>query len=90
MLPDTLRGRVWHTTTIVDCDSTHKKLIHFGGLDEYPVDDPDKAHPVAETTIVELGEWNAPRYTTFTRYTLTWQPWQHTNQVIVAVGMGTK
>ena len=66
MLPDTLRGRMWHTTTIVDCDPTHKKLIHFGGLDEWPEDDdPDKAHSLAETTIVELGELSAPHYTTF-------------------------
>jgi len=66
MLPDTLRGRSCHTTTIVDCDPTHKKLIHFGGLDEEPEDDdPDTWHPLAETTIVELGEWSAPHYTTF-------------------------
>ena len=74
MLPDTLRGRWVHTTTIVDCDPTHKKLIHFGGLDEVPEDvDADTWHPLAETTIVELGEWSAPHYTTF-MYTLTWQP----------------
>ena len=67
MLPDTLRGRTDHTTTIVHCDPTHKKLIHFGGLDEWPEDDdPDTWHPVSETTIVELGEWSAPHYTTFT------------------------
>jgi len=65
MLPDTLRGRYFHTTTIVHCDPTHKKLIHFGGLDEWPEGYPDEAHPLAETTIVELGEWSAPHYTTF-------------------------
>ena len=74
MLPDTLRGRGWHTTTIVHCDPTHKKLIHFGGVNEFPeYGDPNKIHPLAETTIVELGEWSAPHYTTF-MYTLTWQP----------------
>jgi len=64
MLPDTLRGRMFHTTTIVHCDPTHKKLIHFGGLDEIP-EDVNKTHPVAETTIVELGEWSAPHYPIF-------------------------
>ena len=62
MLPDSLKGRCYHTTTIVHHDATHKRLIHFGGLDEEPEDDdaPDTVHPVAETTIVELGEWSAP------------------------------
>ena len=61
MLPDSLKGRFWHTTTVVHKDVTYKRVVHFGGLDEKPEDDdPDKAHPVAETTIVELGEWSAP------------------------------
>jgi len=64
MLPDTLRGRGWHTTTIVHRDPTHKKLIHFGGVNGSLEDgDPDTWHPLAETTIVELGEWSAPHYT---------------------------
>ena len=62
MLPDSLKGRFYHTTTVVHHDATHKKLVHFGGLDKWPEDpgDPDTWHPVAETTIVELGEWSAP------------------------------
>ena len=62
MLPDSLKGRVYHTTTIMDQDATHKRLIHFGGLDEVPEDpgDANTWHPVAETTIVELGECSAP------------------------------
>ena len=57
MLPDSLKGRFYHTTTILHRDSTHKRLIHFGGVDEVPEGgDPDKAHLLAETTIVELGE----------------------------------
>ena len=61
MLPDSLKGRFWHTTNIVHTESTHKKLIHFGGLDEWPEDSGSNTyHPVAETTIVELGEWSAP------------------------------
>ena len=61
MLPDSLKGRCYHTTTILHIDATIKKLIHFGGLDEVPEGgNANKAHPVAETTIVELGEWSAP------------------------------
>ena len=62
MLPDSLKGRFFHTTTVVHHDATHQRLIHFGGLDEDPEDpgDPDTWHPVAETTTVELGEWSAP------------------------------
>ena len=61
MLPDRLKGRFYHTTGIVHTELTHKRLIHFGGLDEWPEDgDANKAHPVAETTIVELGEWSVP------------------------------
>ena len=55
-----------HTTTIVHHDFNHKRLIHFGGLDEWPEDgDLDKTHPLAETTIVELGEWSAPGHSIF-------------------------
>ena len=62
MLPDSLKGRWFHTTTIVHLDATRKKLIHFGGFYEVPEDlgDANTYHPVAETTIVELGEWSAP------------------------------
>ena len=61
MLPDSLKGRFFHTTTVVHKDATHKRVVHFGGLEEDPEDDdPDEVHSMAETTIVELGEWSAP------------------------------
>ena len=57
MLPDSLRGRFEHTTTILHTDDTHKQLVAYGGLDERPEgDDPNKVVPVADTTIVEIGE----------------------------------
>ena len=57
MLPDSLRGRTVHTTTLLHTDDTHKQLVAYGGLDEEPEDgDPDKAVPLADTTIVEIGE----------------------------------
>ena len=58
MLPDSLRGRVWHTTTLLHTDDTHKQLVAYGGLDELPEkeDGPDTVVPVADTTIVEIGE----------------------------------
>ena len=57
MLPDSLRGRAGHTTTILHTDDTHKQLVAYGGLDEFPeVDDWDTWVPVADTTIVEIGE----------------------------------
>ena len=57
MLPDSLRGQFVHTTTILHTDDTHKQLVAYGGLDEYPEDsDSNKAVPVADTTIVEIGE----------------------------------
>ena len=57
MLPDSIRGRISHTTTILHTDDTHKQLVGYGGLDEYPEDDDlDEAVPVVDTTIVEIGE----------------------------------
>ena len=61
MLPDSLKGKCYHTTTITHQTSTKKRLIQFGGFDEVPEStDSSTLHPVAETTIVELGEWSAP------------------------------
>ena len=58
-MPDHLRGRVYHTTTIVHCDSTRRQLVAYGGLYEIPEDGkPSSAIPVADTTIVELGKWD--------------------------------
>ena len=56
MLPDSLRGRFYHTTTILHTDDTHKQLVAYGGLDEIPEGDATKWVPVADTTIVEIGE----------------------------------
>ena len=57
MLPDILKGRYVHTTNLIRLNSIYKRLIHFGGLNELVEDsDPDKAHPVAETTIVDLSK----------------------------------
>ena len=60
MLPDSLKGRFYHSTMIVHTDFAHKRLIHFGGMDEWPEGEVDTWHPVTETIIVELGEWSAP------------------------------
>ena len=57
MLPDSLRGRWGATTTILHTDDTHKQLVAYGGVDEAPEDgDLDKAVPLADTTVVEIGE----------------------------------
>ena len=57
MLPDSLRGRMFHTTTLLHTDDTHKQLVAYGGLDKEPEDgDPNTWVPVADTAIVEIGE----------------------------------
>ena len=59
MLPDSLRGRMAHTTTLLHTDDTHKQLVAYGGVDETSVsegDDEDTWVPLADTTIVEIGE----------------------------------
>ena len=57
MLPDSLRGRMGHTTTLLHTDDTHKQLVAYGGLDEIPEDnDADTWVPLADTTIVDIGE----------------------------------
>ena len=56
-LPDFLRGRALHTTTIVYSNTMFKKLVNYGGLYEITEgDDWDTDVPVADTTIVEMGE----------------------------------
>ena len=38
-------------------DDTHKQLVAYGGLGEDPGDDdPDMWVPVADTTVVKIGE----------------------------------
>ena len=58
MLPDSLKGRASHTTTIVHRDPTHKRLFNFGGLytEGFPDYNDIDMFPAADTTIVELGE----------------------------------
>jgi len=58
-LPDTLRGRFGHLTTIVHTGSTLKKLVNYGGIDEVPRNpaDIDTYIPVAETTVIEIGKY---------------------------------
>ena len=61
MLPDGLKGRFYHSTAITHQTSTKKRLIQFGGLDKVPEStDASTLHPVADTTIAELGEWSVP------------------------------
>ena len=59
IIPDHLRGRMFHTTTIVHCDSTRRQLVTYGGIYELPGDGKQiSAIPVADTTIMELGKWD--------------------------------
>ena len=58
ILPDSLKGRLCHTTNIVHNNYVHTKLVNFGGIEAItsPEDahDPDsKWEPLADTTIVE-------------------------------------
>jgi len=57
-LPDTLIGRFWHSTTIVDTGSTIKKLVNYGGMYEFPrnLRDSSTYIPGAETTVIEIGK----------------------------------
>ena len=57
-LPDTLKGRVSYSTTIVHTSSTLKKLVNYGGMYEFPRNprDPGTYFPVAETTVIEIGK----------------------------------
>ena len=58
ILPDSLRGRAEHTTSIVHTDPTHKQLVTHGGYHEWPKDNKlNSVVPVTATTIVELGEF---------------------------------
>ena len=46
--PASLEDRRNHTTAIVHRDSTHFKLVHYGGLD-------DNFKRLADTTVVDMG-----------------------------------
>ena len=58
VLPDSLRGRFLHTTTLLHTDDTQKHLVVHGGLDETSEDNAylDTLVPVADTTIIEIGK----------------------------------
>ena len=54
MLPETLKGRVYHTSVVIH-SSLKVRIICFGGVDTEPEDgDANKAVPIAQTTMVEL------------------------------------
>ena len=46
--PASLEGRSYHTTAIVRRDSTHCKLVHYGGVGDGEL--------LADTTVVDMGE----------------------------------
>ena len=53
ILPQTLKGRVWHTSVVIH-SSPKIRIICFGGAD-YWLDEP---LPIAQTTMVELCKYN--------------------------------
>ena len=57
ILPETLRGRFYHTSSILYF-SLVTKCINFGGIDTMPESsDPDDIAPIAQTTIVEMCKY---------------------------------
>ena len=57
ILPETLKGRFWHTSTIFHL-SLMTKCVSFGGVDTIPESgDPNNAVPIAETTVVEMCKY---------------------------------
>ena len=56
ILPETLKGRVWHTSVVIH-SSPKIKIICFGGGDDWP-EDSDEPVPVARSTMVELCMYN--------------------------------
>ena len=57
ILPETLKGRFWHTSTIFHL-SLMTKCVSFGGLDTWPEsNDLDDVVPIAETTVVEMCKY---------------------------------
>ena len=58
ILPETLKGRFWHTSTISHL-SLMTKCVSFGGLDTVLAesDDLDDTVPIAETTVVEMCKY---------------------------------
>ena len=57
ILPETLKGRFLHTSTIFHL-SLMTKCVSFGGLYTWPEsNDPDDTTPIAETTVVEMCKY---------------------------------
>ena len=57
ILPETLKGRCLHTSTIFHL-SLMTKCVSCGGLDTWPKsNDRDVAVPIAETTVVEMCKY---------------------------------
>ena len=57
ILPEALKGRCYHTSTISHL-SLMTKCVSFGGVDTWPEsDDLDVAVPIAETTVVEMCKY---------------------------------
>ena len=57
-LPNSLKGRFWHSITIVHTSSTLKRLVTYGGMYEPPRNwrDINTYIPVAETTVIGIGK----------------------------------
>ena len=54
ILPETLKGRMWHTSVVIH-SSPKIRIICLGGMDTWPEDgDVNKAIPIAQATMVEL------------------------------------
>ena len=57
ILPEALKGRFYHTSTIFYL-SLMTKCVSFGGTDTVPEsDDADDIVPIAETTVVEMCKY---------------------------------
>ena len=51
ILPDSLRGRVYHSTDVLTAHENKRSLLNFGGI--YDADT-----IVADTTLVDIGRWH--------------------------------
>ena len=57
ILPEALKGRIWHTSTIFHL-SLMTKCVSFGGIDTVPESGRlDDLVPIAETTVVEMCKY---------------------------------
>ena len=54
ILPETLKGRVWHTSVVIH-SSPKIRIICFGGIDTWP--EHGDPVPIAQTTMVELCKY---------------------------------